>query len=294
MRNRRRPLLSIVSMWTLLLPGCVSHARVTESVVASGGTVAVVVDLSLELFRQLADLQVRNPEAASRLLQLDPREAQTSLRSLGIDVEGFRRQLESAAQVRPVLLFLERGADPVEAARRQDLAITSWPVHAPPALLAGPRLDTLILFQPLSGASAEPATGGASVRARLASLADLRSFSLAQSPPREPVSRRFYRVRPGEWKSSAVFEHTRCADQRSASSIVTKLAYQGGPPDSLVTPLRANSWRDSCELAPEPGLHAVTVRQPGRKKAGRPVVIAASYFEHPEPGPLLASWISVK
>lgn len=286
--------LSILSMWALCLTACVSHVRVTESGVVSGGAVAVVADLTLEVFRQLADLQVRDPGVAPRLLGIDPREAATSLQSLGIDFESYRQQLESAAQVRPVLLFLDRGADPVEEARRQGLAIASWLPHAPPALLAGPQVDILILFQPLTGARSEPSTDGVRFRAHLAALADLRSFSLAESPPHEPISRRLYRVRPGEWKPSAVFEHTRCDGQRSASALVTKLAYKGGAPDTLVTPLKEASWRSPCELAPELGLHAVTVRQTGRKQVGRPVIIAASYFEYPEPSPLLASWISVR
>lgn len=297
MRTRRRFILSILSIWALFLPSCMSSVRITESpVVSTGGmAVSVIADLTLEVFRQLAALQVQDPAVAPRLLETDPRDPAATFQSLGIDFESFRRQLESAAQVRPVLLFLDRGADPVEEARMRDLPIASWPDHAPPALLAGPQVDTLVLFQPLTGARAEPAARGVSVRAQLAALNDLRNFSLAAGPPKGPISRRFYRVRPDAWKPSAVFEHTRCDDQRSASSIVTKLAYQGGAPESLVTPLQKSNWRSPCELAPELGLHAVTVRQTSsRQKAGKPVIIAASYLEYPEPGPLLSSWIPVR
>lgn len=76
-------------------------------------------------------------------------------------------------------------------------------------------------------------------------------------------------------------------------TLVTKLVYQGGVTDTSTTTLTEKSW-GPCLLPSYPALRAVAVKQPGRPKPGKPVIIAASYFLSPEPSPLLADWISVR
>src|SRR5689334_15998261 len=118
-----------------------SHVRVHYEAV---DVEAVVVDLSLGLFSDLASLADSDPAAVPRLLRIDPLAPGPELAALGIDFEAFRQGIASAG-VRPLVLFLPAGADPVEEARRRGLTIDPWPEQAPPALLAGPALDILVL-----------------------------------------------------------------------------------------------------------------------------------------------------
>lgn len=282
----RCPLLILV-LGTLSLAAC-AHVVVTDS--GAVAVDAVVADLTLELFWNLASVQVQNSAAASRLLAMDPRDPSATLQAMGVGFDAYRRQLANVAQVRPLVLFLPRDADPVEEARRRGIVSIPWPPSTPPALLSGPQVDTLILYEPLAGVRAEP---GVAVL-RLSSLAGLTRLALAQGSPAGPAAlRRLYQVRPEEWKKSTLFEHTRCAARGSETQLITKLFYQGGFTDTLATPLTEQKW-GPCRLVSDPALRAVTVQQTGQKKPGKPVIIAASYFLDPKPSPLLARWISVR
>jgi hypothetical protein len=284
MRARLRCALLILSLGSLALASC-AHVVVTDS-----GTVAVegvVADLTLELFWNLASVQVQNPSAASRLLAMDPRDP-SGLEALGAGFDAYRQQLASVAQVRPLVLFLPHDADPVEEARKRGLTSIPWPSSAPPALFSGPQVDTLIVFEPIAETRVRP---GAAVT-RLASLAGLTHLALAPSADQQAI-RQLYQVSPGEWTASTVFKHTRCVNRGSETQFITKLFYQGGFTDTKVTPLTEQSW-GPCALPSDPDLMAVTVQQPGQKKPGKPVIIAASYFLDPRPSPLLARWISVR
>src|SRR5262245_55786213 len=162
MRTRvRRALLFLIG--ALTLGACATRVRIKESelLVAAGPT--------LELFWKFASLQVRDPAIASRLLNLDPQDTAKTLDSLGVGFGAYQQKLAQEAQVHPIVLFLPHDADPVQEARRHGLAITPWPQFAPPALLSGPEVDTLILYQPLTSAGGEPGKTGPVVRTRIAS-----------------------------------------------------------------------------------------------------------------------------
>lgn len=265
--------LLVLSFTVLLLASCVAHVRVTSSAVEIH---AVVADLTLELFWNLASLQVRDSAGTLRLLNTNPREPLATLRPLEVGFEEYQQQLAAAAGVRPIVLFLPHGGNFTEEARRQGLAISPWPVEAPPALFSGPKVDTLILFELLS------ATGSSAVPARIA---------LAQSPAPDPV--RLYQVRPGEWKSSVTFEHTICGRPGPDVQVVTKLVYRGGSVDRIAPPPNAGSWKP-CDLSTAPDLRSVTVKQRSRERADQPVVIAAGQLLDPHPGILHSQWIAVK
>ncbi|HWM93891.1 MAG TPA: hypothetical protein VN493_24240 [Thermoanaerobaculia bacterium] len=250
---------------------------------------ALVVDLTLGLFSDLASLEARNPSAVPRLLRTDPREPGSDLKSLGIDFESFRQGISSAG-VRPFVLFLSPGADPVEEARRRGIAIAPWPEQAPPALLVGRELDTFVFFEPLT-----PGQGRSeriSARAQLASLAQLRSFALALNPSAERLDSRRYWVDPQRWSKSVLFEHTRCEERAMGLELVTKLTYAGGATDTLRTKDDL-TWRP-CTLVRDSNLEAVKVKQTSRDKAGRNVVVASSYFRYPVAGPVLSRSVPVK
>lgn len=266
-----------------------AHVTIRETAVVA---VVAVVGPTLKLFWDLSSLQVRNPSVVPRLLGANPREVEDILRSV-VGFEAYQEQLAKAAQVRPIVLFLRKGSDPVEEARKRNLAIAPWPEAAPPALLSGPGMDTLILFQPLTSASGESGTSGPDVLAQVASLRGLAGLSLAQTKPADRLDSKLYQVRPADWKKSATFEHTRCSSKTDELSLVTLLTYDGGATDVQPNALSSASW-GPCALSPDKALKAVTVKQPGRGKAGRPVIIAASYFEDPHPSPLLSKWVAVK
>jgi hypothetical protein len=282
------------SMWILPISVLVltafscAQVRITEHAIESG---TVVVDATLGFCLNLASLQISDPSSVQRLVNLGPRESAEALRSMEPGFAAYVEQLATMAHVRPVVLFLEKGADPAEAARRHGLSLTSWPAEAPPALLAGPSADVLILFESIVMGDASPQGGGPVARARIASAAGMAGFALAQSPPSE-LDRRLYLVQPRAWKQAAMFEHTRCREPRPGLQLVTKLYYKGGATDTQTTSLQDGSWSD-CKLVSGSGLRSVTVKQAGRKTAGRPVIIAASFFRSPQPGPLLMDWISV-
>jgi len=282
---------------TLSLSTC-SQVRITHSEAAAESE-SLVADLTLGVFLDLASLQINEPAMASRLLATDPREPSKTLGSLGARFEAYQQQLAETAKVRPLMLFLAHDADPAAAAKRYGLTLDSWPPLAPPALLAGPEVDTLIVFEPLNSARNEPGRGDAVARVQIASLSTLTSLSLAASGPQGDVlDRRLYRVNPRDWKKSVVFEHTRCGryprPESAPEALVTKLIYQGGVTEFETTPLNKESWKP-CSLVRDEDLWAVTVKQKSNwKKAGRPVIIAASYFQDPKPGPLLADWIRVQ
>lgn len=248
----------------------------------------VLVDATLGFCLNLTSLQISDPASTQRLLRLSPRETAEALRAMEPGFKIYEQQLASMVQVRPLVLFLERGADPAEAARRFDLSLTSWPAKAPPALLAGPAADVLIVFESIAVGEALPRGGGPVAGARIAAMG---GFALAQSPPSE-MDPRFYLVQPREWKQGAMFEHTRCREPRPGLELVTKLVYKGGVTDTRKTPLKDSSWSE-CKLAGGAELRSVTVKQASRKTAGQPAIIAASYFRSPQPGPLLADWILV-
>jgi len=295
--------LVAVSICALLLASCfgpvakgshvvseTAHVRVTESVVDLD---AVVVDLTLRIFWNLATLQIRDPSVAHRLLETDLRDPSKTLGPLNVGFDSYRQQLAKVASVNPVVLFLAHGADPEEEARRRGLIISPWQPLTPPAFFSGPEVDTLILFEPVTSARRELPWGGPVALTRIASVAGLTGLWLAEGPPADPLGVRLYRVKPREWKTGTVVEHTRCSIQSPDITLVTKLFYQGGATDSLPIPLTDKDWAP-CTLNPDPKLRAAIVRQPSAKKPGRPVIIAGSYFQNPRPGLFLADWISVK
>jgi hypothetical protein len=294
----------MVSIWASVLSACAhvpvsesdqvlvretSHVRITESAVQ---TYSLVVDITLEQFWKLASLQVRDPSVARRLLSTAPREPSKTLQPLNIGFETYRQQLEKVAKVNPLVLFLPHGADPVEVARRQDLVIWPWSPQTPPAFLSGPEVDTLILFEPQNSARDGLQRGGPVARARIASAAGWAGLLLARDAPAD-IGLRLYGVQPKSWKKGVVFEHTRCMVRSPGVTLVTKLFYQGGVTDSMATLLTEKNW-GPCALSADPKLLAATVKQPGGKKAGPPVIIAGSYFLASEPGPFLSDWISVR
>ncbi|MEA2600279.1 MAG: hypothetical protein QOF89_1271 [Acidobacteriota bacterium] len=305
-----RSTLTILVIGTLALVGCVSRVTIKDdpirqtdpqsvevgrpdaALLLGGATLALVVTPTLKLFWNLASLQARDPSATSSLLSTDPRDLK-ALERLGIDSHAYQEQLVKAG-VHPVILFLPHGSDPVEAARQRGLEITPWPLSAPPALLSGPKVDTLILFQSSTTANARPGKAGPVTRARIASLAGLTGFSQAENPI-DPLGRQFYQIRPRDWKRSVTFEHTRCryagAERKAGTVLITTLTYSGGATVTMSTPLSARDWKPCPMVRGVPG---VTIMQPGGNKAGRPVIIAGSYFEDPYPSPFIADWVQVK
>ena len=266
-----------------------AHVRVTEE---PTDLTSLVVELTLEQFWKLASLQLRDPAAANRLLESDPRHPATALGPLKVGFEAYRRQLGQVAQVRPRILFLKHGADPEEEARRRGLAISPWLRQTPPAFLSGPLVDVLILFAGENSAGGDRPWGRPAARVQIASAAVWSRLWLAEAPP-EPIGLRRYQVQPKDWRKGVVFEHTRCMVRSPDVKLVTKLFYEGGITDSHTTPLTDADWKE-CGLSTDPHLRAATVRQPGRPAARRPLIIAGSYFLAPEPGPFLSDWIAVK
>jgi hypothetical protein len=231
---------------------------------------------------------------APRLLETNPREPSKNLQALNVGFEAYQQQLAQVAQVKPVVLFLPHGADPVEEARRHGLSLTPLPPQTPPAFFSGPKVDTLILFEPVASARRELHRGGPVALARIASAAGWTGLSLAEGSAADPLNFRRYRVQPREWKKAVVFEHTRCMSQDPDVKLVTKLFYQGGYTDSKETPVTDKSW-GPCALAQDSRLRAATVKQQSSgKKPGQPVIIAGSYVLTPRPGLFLSDWISVK
>jgi hypothetical protein len=276
-------------------PLSIDVTRSDAALLLGGATVALVARSTLEHFWNLASLQARDPAIGARLLDTEPRNPAKTLEPLGIDSHGYERQLAKAG-VRPLILFLPHDADPIEEARRHGLPIAEWPRSSPPALLFGPTVNTLILFEPLTSAGAEPGRTGPVVRARIASLAVLASLSLAAlSTLDDPLDRQSYQVLPRAWQQAVTFEHMRCryagAELREGTVLITTLTYQGGVTKALRTPLSKQDWKP-CPL--KRGVPGVVVKQPSLGKAGRPAIIAGSYFEDPAPSPLIADWIEVK
>jgi hypothetical protein len=252
-----------------------------------------VVAPTLKLFWELSSVQVRDRSVADRLLEADPRQPAPALQPLGVDFEGYQKALSEAAGVRAAVLFLPHDADPAEEVRRHGLAIDPWPEMAPPALLSGPEVDTLILFQPLTSAAAVGGRQRPEALARIASLHGLAGLFLAEARPATRLDLRLYQVQPRDWKRSVTFEHTRCSAQLDAMTFITLLTYEGGATDTQPTEISSESW-GPCALSPGGGLKAVKAKQSGRAVAGRPVVIASSYLSNPHPGPLLSRWVAVK
>jgi len=294
--------LLTVSISAALFSACFGHVRQGEHVVSQTANTRItesavditdlVVNLTLEHFWNLANLQIRDPSAAPRLLETNPRDPAKSLGPLKVGFDAYQKQLAQGAGVKPLILFMPHGADPEEEARRHSLPITLGP--PPPAFFSGPTVDTLIVFEPVNSARREPTRGGPVALARIASAAGLTGLWLAEGRSPEQLDFKRYRVQPREWKKSAVFEHTLCLVPGPDVTLVTKLFYQGGFTDSLNTTVSQKDW-GSCALNPNPSLRAVTVKQqPGNRKPGRPVIIAGSYVLNPQPGLFLSDWISVK
>ncbi|HET9227724.1 MAG TPA: hypothetical protein VFR31_13710 [Thermoanaerobaculia bacterium] len=266
--------LLVLPLTALLVANCGPHVRVKS--VTTVQVHAVIADLTLELFWNLASLQVRDSAGTLRLLNTNPREPLATLRPLEVGFEEYQQQLAAAAGVRPVVLFLPHGGNFTEEARRLGLAISPWPVEAPPALFSGPKVDTLILFETLDATD---------VKATLSRIA------LAQSPAPDPI--RLYRVSPGEWKASVSFEHVRCGRPGPDVQLVTKLTYRGGSTDLVTTTPKNDDWKP-CALSSDPDLRSATVKQRSRDQADQPVVVASSQFLDPHPSILLSEWIRVR
>lgn len=296
MRAKTRWSLPVLLAGSVLVPACAT-VRVTYEPVADGGVGgALAADATLKLFWDLAELQLYDPSVVPRLLDLDPGKASGTLAELGVDFKSYRQQLAEDAQVAPVVLFLEPEADPVAEAHRHQLTLDVWPQGAPPALLVGPRVDVLVIYEAVPRADG-PVTAwrGAKAGPRIASLPGLPALAVAQVPASEPLARRLYRVSPAMWKggAGAAFEHTRCGLQEPEMHLVTKLTFAKGYTETLDYPLSDESWTP-CALSSDPDLRAATVTQQSRSAPTRPVVIASSYFQDPFPGPLLARWIEVR
>jgi hypothetical protein len=281
-RIRFAPALLAPLLGIAIVAICGSRPRVKIVEVDS-----LIVGASVKLFSELAILEARDPSVVPRLLDRDPRRPSDTLQSLGINLDSYQQQLAEAAQVRPLLVFLPPGADPVAQARRHGLDATSWLPDAPPALLSGKAMDTLIVLQPLDGAQrSSPAP-----QTRIASAASLKSLFFVQGAPPNELDRRLYTVHPRDWTKGVTFEHTRCVYNKDAKEVVALLTYPGGFTDVEAFPLETVKW-EPCEQVPDAS--AVKVRQrPGRKKPGRPIVIASTYVRSPG-APLLSACIDVK
>jgi hypothetical protein len=264
-------------------------------------TVPAAVLLTLRLFWNLANLQVRNPSIIPLLLSTNPREPARTLASLEINFTKYQEQLAEKARVRPIVLFVNHGTDPGEEARRRNLSVAPWPSQAPPALLSGPELDTLILFEPLSSDHRESGVKGAMIRTQIASLAGSVDFSLAQNPAEADQSYdpldlnpHAYKAFPNQWtESKKEVTHTRCRSRDAVAvsrSIITLLIYEEGGPDLLPTKLSPNKWEDPCPLSS--GGVGVVVTQPGRKTPGK-LIIAATIFLDPDPSPYQSQPVNV-
>jgi len=145
-----RLVISVVAVGAGLLAVSAGSQHVRIKDAGAVEAEAVVVDLSLGLFSDLARVKASDSAMVDRLLSADPRDPSKVLQPLGIDYEAFRKQISEGAGARPLVLFLRHGADPVEEARRRGITIVPWPPQAPPALLAGRDLDTLIVFESLT------------------------------------------------------------------------------------------------------------------------------------------------
>jgi len=235
-----------------------------------------VFEPTMTFFWNLAALQVRRPGSADRLLKTDPWKPREILASLDVGIKEYESSI-AEWDLSPVILFMPHGTDPTEAAvGRIGHKLKPWPELAPPALLSGPEVDTLVVFVPV--------------------LEDNRmkvgraSFRPDQDVHGAPFESRLYSVSPFSWHPSARIEHTRCGHPGRGMQMVTKLTYSGGSTDSEYAQLSQRAWKP-CAAASD--LRAAVVKQTSRSRASGPVIVAGSYFQDPYPGPLLARWIKV-
>jgi hypothetical protein len=245
---------------------------------------AIAVEPTLPFFWKLAELQIRRADRSRDLLNTDPRHPGEVLGPLKVGFEAYAKQLFVEAGVRPLILFLPPGADPIRTARKHELPIDRWPENAPPALLLGPSVNTLVVF--------ERASFPKPVHTRFSAAQHPR----AGNPPMDRLlNERLYAVFPSTWTPAIPIKHTRCSDPRSQGILVTKLTYDGGKTDSLLTFLVPDDWQ-SCGLDSDSTLRAAVARQPSRPKAARPVIIASSYLQDSwgKPGPLLSRIVRVR
>lgn len=281
MRPRRRSTLLLLAAGVIvgsLFQGDASPDANTDS------EQAIAVEPTLPFFWKLAELQIRDPGKSRDLLNVNPRHPQEVLGPLEVGFETYAKQLFVDAGVRPLVLFLLPGADPIREARRRELPVDQWPKNAPPALLLGPTVNTLVIFE----------------RASLPKPVQTR-FSAAQHPrPGDPsinrlLDERLYAVSPSIWTPAIPIKHMRCSDPRSQAILVTKLTYDGGRTDSLLTFLLPDDWQ-GCGLDSDSTLRAAVARQPSRPKAARPVIVASSYLQDSwgKPGPLLSRIVRVR
>lgn len=233
-----------------------------------------VFEPTLDFFWNLASLQVRRPGSAERLLRTDPWEPRKNLASLEVGIERYESSVGDWG-FSPLILFLPHGADPMREAGHRGLKLKPWPELAPPALLSGPEVDTLVVFVPVFEDD----------RMKVG-----RARFLTRDEQGDPFESRIYSVTPANWRPSARIEHTRCGYSGRGVQMVTKLTYGGGSTDSKYAELSQRDWK-RCAAASE--LKAAVVKQTSRNRAPGPVIIAGSYFQDPFPGPLLARWIKV-
>lgn len=130
-------------------------------------------------------------------------------------------------------------------------------------------------------------------RVRIASVTGWFNLLSAEEASPDPIGLRLYQVQPKTWKKGVVFEHTRCMARSPDVQLITKLSYRDGVTESHTATLTDANW-GPCALSTDSRLRAAIVKQPSRQKAGRPVIIAGSYFLAPYPGPFLSDWIAVK
>jgi len=246
---------------------------------------APVVTPTLKLFWDLASIQMRDPSVVPRLLSTNPREPERTLDSLGVGFARYRKRLAKAPGVRPIILFVNHGTDPIEEARRRNLPFAPWPPVAPPAILSGPEVDTLIIFQPLTSAQGVPAPTSAVVRAQIASVAGLAGLSFAEDDPQHELNQllppKMYKVEPDKWTQFTTFHHERCVDpvvRPYAVRLVTKLTYRGGGTEFDDRALSDLRWGE-CNFSADKKWRSITLDQKSRRRsAGGRVVIASSYF----------------
>ncbi|HET9227726.1 MAG TPA: hypothetical protein VFR31_13720 [Thermoanaerobaculia bacterium] len=243
----------------------------------TGETEPFVFSPTLDFFWNLTSLQVRRPGSADRLLRTDPWEPRKNLASLEVGIEQYESNIAEWG-LSPVILFLRHGTDPTVAAGGIGLKLKPWPKLAPPALLSGPEVDTLVVFVPVLKDDRTKVG-----RAR---------FLLTRDVPGDPFESRIYSVVPEKWRPSARIEHTRCGYPGRGVGMSTKLTYGGGGTDSGYVELSQGDWKP-CQVSGTSWLKAAVVKQTSRNRAAGPVIVAGSYFQDPYPGPLLARWIKV-
>jgi len=283
-------LLAPLLAGTVFVGACATVTPTYQQTVTAGA----VAGPTLDLFWQLAAVQVEHPATTRALLAWDPRGPAEELERLGVEIGAFREEIAKRYGVHAVVLFLTKEENPWDVAREKGFQV---PGPGEVAFLSGPLVDTVVLLQPGGAPDPGGSVGGLSrfpAGPRVASLARRPPpgvvLSAVYGPAAGPDLRR-YAIRPRTWEPEGHFEHVRCG-MNDGAEVVTRLVYRGGSQDTRTVRVSAPDL-EPCPLTATGAARAVIVDQEGRKRAGRPVIVAASYVLDPYPGPLLADWIEV-